>query len=1113
MKLLFQALAASCLCFVLSMPLHCAEHKFLKNPSLGKKLIAFDYGNQLWIVSRTGGVARQLTTGNTASTHPFISPDDKWIAYTGRGNGISNVYLISTEGGTPKQLTFSSAGPEEVVGWTWDGRVLFRAPANGPFWPTRLFTISIDGGLPQQLPFPEGVMGAFSPDGKKIAYVPVWSWSTDRSWKGYRGGRTARIWIARLSDSDIKQIPSEGSNDFDPMWIGDKIYFLSDRQGAVTLFSYDLKSSRIEQLLPASEPDVQWATASGGTIIYEQIGKLRQFPIADHRQADLPVQLTSDLPELRTRVVTVGDHIASYDLSPTGSHAVFEAHGEIFLVPADQGEAQNLTHTSGVAERDPAWSPDGRWIAYFSDESGEYALHLHSSDGPEVRKIGLGNPPSFFYSPQWSPDGRFISYVDARLNLWYADTQTGALKKIDTDYYVSPFRNFDVAWSPDSAWIAYTRQLPSRMHALFLFSLSSGKTTQVTDGLSDVRYPVFDHGGNYLYFTSSVDTARTAGWLDLSSYGKPATRNVYALLLHKGLHSPLGEEPASKTHAGPSLPPHGGQNSAGGKEADSTAKPPENLAKARFIDVDDAIHRIVSLPIAARNLTGLQAGTPGVLYLVETNSGPGSPGGLQTVYQFDLGSRRLARILENARAFQVSFDGKAAAYALRGNPLKWNIGTFSATKPPTGEMLQGKVLKTEEMKINLIPLEEWKQIYHEAWRIQRDFFYDSHLHGVDWRSLEKKYEPYLDALSCREDLNYLLIEIFGQLGSSHIALEGFEQQPSPDFASGFLGADYVIENGRYRIKTIYKRSLWDFDSQAPLDLPWLNVKEGDYVLAVQGHDLHKTDSIFKYLRGTAGKPVRLSVSSDPEGKSAHDVNVVPIWSEGPLRAAAWIESNLSRVRELSGGRIGYIPVPDTRAEGYRFFNKYFFAQLGVEAFIVDDRFNHGGLAPDYMVNALSNPVLNHWHTREGHHFTTPFDANSGPVALLINMYSGSGGDALAWYFQHKKLGPLVGTRTWGGISGTYDYPKFIDGTALSTAQLAPYDDQGHMIIENKGVSPDLLVEEFPAEWRRGQDAQLEGAVKILLKRLKSSSSPERKTLQPPSLTHSSSPGSDFKHPR
>src|SRR5512147_1976507 len=595
----------------------------LHRPAVSASQLVFSYGDDLWSASHDGGPAHPLTTGPGAKTEAAISPDGKWIAYTGTYDGNADVYVMPAGGGEPKRLTFHPTA-DHVLGWTPDSKqVLFSSSRNSYAGFDRLFTIGLDGGLPHELPLPEGVMGSFSPDGKQLAYVPVWNWQPGRAWKNYRGGRTARVWIAKLSDSSIIEIPRENnSNDFNPLWIGDKIYFLSDRNGPITMFVYDTHSKKVDQVQPVTT-DIKCASAAPGEIVYEQLGGLRRLDLRSGKSAAINVDVAGDLPSLRPHFEKVGERISNFAVSPTGVRAVFEAHGEIFTVPAEKGDIRNLTNSTSVAERDPAWSPDGKWIAYYSDASGEYALHMRSQDGTQVKKIGLGEPPSFFYEPKWSPDSKKITYYDKRLNLWYVDLAKGTPVKVDTDYYEGPFHYLDPAWSPDSRWIAYTRQLPSFMRAVFVYSLESGKTQQITDGMSDARYAAFDRDGKYLYFTASTNAGPTNGWLDLSSFAHPVTRSVYVVVLRKDLPSPIAPQsdeekaaqepkPEDKPSALAMQAPGNEEKGAASEEKGADKKPEKKQPVTVKIDFENIDQRILALPIPARNYAGLEAGASGM---------------------------------------------------------------------------------------------------------------------------------------------------------------------------------------------------------------------------------------------------------------------------------------------------------------------------------------------------------------------------------------------------------------------------------------------------------------------------------------------------------------------
>ena len=1097
-----------------------ADLSFLRQPSLSQTQLVFTYGHDLWVVSRQGGRAHPLTTGPGMKSRPFISPDGKWVAYTVIQDGISSINVIPIIGGEPKRLThYPYSGFDQTVGWTPDSRhVLMRSARNSYANFYRLFTVSIEGGLPRELPVPEGVAGSFSSDGKYLAYVPMCNCLPGIAWKHYRGGRTARIWIARLSDSTIERIPQNSSNDFNPMWLGGKIYFLSDRSGPVTLFSYDIQTRKVEQVLTGGEQDILWAAAAPGLIVYEQLGSLHILEIETGQSRELAVDVAGDLPEVQPHFINVGDHISNFSISPTGVRAAFEAHGEILTIPEEKGDIRNLTHTTGIAERDPAWSPDGRWIAYFSDESGEYALHLRSQDGAQARKIALGSSPSYFYSPRWSPDSKKIAYTDKRLNLWYLDINQPTPIKVDSDYYSSPIHAFDPSWSPDSQWLAYTRQLPSHMRALFVYSLNSARPERITDGMSDVRYPAFDPNGKYLYFTASTDSGPANAWLDLSSSEQPVTRAVYAIILRKELPSPLAEESdeekiaAEKDSLGQAngnpdtkKTAHTGDDHETGREQGQVKK---EITDVRFtIDFENINGRTIALPVPARNFRQLQAGPNSMIYLTDAGMWPVDDTTHLALYRFELQSRAFVKLLENISSFQVSFDGKKMLYASRSDGhKKWMIAAVPPASTPDATespKVHGTVLKTNDLMVYVDPRDEWKQMYHEVWRIERDFFYDPNLHGINWKQMEKRYWPYLDALSSREDLNYLLTEVFGQFSVGHLAITGPRGEVSRQPETGLLGADYVIDHGRYRFAKIYHGENWNPELRSPLTEPGVDVHEGDYLLAINGAELTSSDEIFQAFRGTAGKSVVLTISSDPSGKGSRKVTVVPIRYETNLRNKGWIDTNRRKVDELSGGRIAYVYVPDTGFSGYSDFNRYFFAQLDKEGVILDERFNHGGAAPDYFIDVLRRPLLNYWMTREGHDFATPTGAIFGPKAMIINMYAGSGGDALSWYFRHEKLGLLVGTRTWGGLVGTYDYPQLMDGGEVGAPQIAFYNEKGEWEIENHGVAPDVEVDFLPQAWRQGRDPQLESAVNLVLEQMKKE--PVRTVKRPAFPVYSSTP--------
>jgi tricorn protease len=1067
----------------------------LQTPTLSKTQVAFAYGGDIWIAGREGGAARRLVTGMGALSHPIFSPDGTMLVYTGNYDDNTDIYVVPASGGEPRRLTYHP-GPDVALGWTSDGKqILFKSARNSYSRFERLFTMPVDGGFPKELPLPMGVGGSYSADGSRIAYVPRWNrrlGAVDSyiAIQHYRGGLTSPIWIANLADSSIERIPHENSNDFNPMWIGNKIYFLSDRTGPVTLFVYDVKTKEVSEVLKNAGLDLKSASAGPEAIVYEQFGSLHLFDLKSGKSKPLAVTVAADMPQVRPHFEKIANRqIANAFLSPTGARAAFEAYGEILTVPAEKGDIRNLTSSPAVADRDPGWSPDGKSIAYFSDESGEYALHLRDQNGlGPIRKIDLGQPPSFFYTPIWSPDNKKIAYSDKRLNLWYVDLDHPTPVKVDTDLFDSPLHEFDAVWSPDSRWLAYTKQLQNHLRAAFVYSLEERKARQVTDGMSDALYPCFDENGKQLYFTASTDTGLTTGWLDMTSSEHPVTRSVYVMVLRKDLPSPIAPEsdeekpPEEKKKEGETAQATEKDKS---KEAEKEKEKEKEKEPVKVqIDFENINQRILALPIPPRNYYALAAGKEGALYLsegpqVDTEEGPGPT--KVTIQRFDLKTRKTDKILEGVTAFQVSDNGEKMLYRIAES---WFINP--AEKPPEA----GKgMLKLDSMEVYVDPPAQWRQMYHEVWRIERDFFYDPGFHGLDLRQAERAYAPFLEGVASRADLNYLFAEMLGQINVLHMYVAGGWRPEIKAVKVGLLGADYEIASGRYRFVRIYSGENWNPQLHAPLTQPGVNVKTGEYLLAVNGRDLHATDRLYSHFLETASKQVVLKVGPDPEGKDARDVTVVPVESETGLRHLAWIESNRKKVDELSQGKLAYVYLPDTAGGGYTNFNRYYFAQVGKEGAVIDERFNGGGSLADYIVDYMHRSVMSLIMTREGETVTEPAQAIYGPKAMIINEFAGSGGDALPWLFRKQGIGPLVGMRTWGGLVGIGGYPQLIDGGRVTAPRWAIYGTKGQWEVENHGIAPDVEVELDPKLVREGHDPQLEKAVEIVMEMLKKNPPP------------------------
>ena len=1098
----------------------------LRDPTISKTQIVFNYGGNLWIVGREGGDARRLTSGVGVETVPSFSPDGSLIAFTGEYDGNRDVYVIPAAGGVPRRLTFHPAD-EYVLGWTPDGKnILFNSWGNSfRHFEDQLYTVPLEGGFPTKLPIPIGEDSSFSPDGTHLAYVPHLQW--EAAWKRYHGGQTTPIWIADLKDSSIVKVPRDNSNDHDPMWVGDTIYFLSDRTGPVSLFAYDTKSKQVSEVLHSDGFDFKSASAGPDAIVVEQFGAIKLYDLSTHQAKNITIRVRGDLEAVRPHFAKVEPkRIQNFSISPTGVRAVFEAWGEIFTVPTDKGDIRNLTRSPAVADRDPAWSPDGKSIAYFSDVSGEYELCIRAQSGlGEVRHINLGSPPSFFYSPTWSPDSKKIAYSDKRMNLWYVDLENPQPKLVDTDYFGGFSQTqFSQNWSPDNKWIAYTRQLPSGLHAVFVYSLEQGKPFQITDGMSDALYPAFDKNGKYLYFTASTDTALSTAGLDMSSDEHRVSRSAYVAVLGQYSLSPLApesdEEKAgaaekekstdkdkdkekdkdkqkdkdkdkdkSKAAEKTAADSHKDDDSKDDKDKDDKKKEPVVVK----IDLEGIGQRILALPIPAKNYSNLLAGKSGILFLAEASSvvtedeQQNLP---QTIQKFDLSKRKVDKWIDEVNDYTVSFDGEKILYR-KGEA--WATASADEAPAPGGPPKPGLgPLKLDGWEVYVEPRAMWKQIYNETWRIERDFFYDPHYHGLDLDKVKKKYEPYLDGIASRGELTYLFEECLGEMTVGHMFVGGGETPEPKKVKGGLLGADYSLEHGLYRIAKVYDGENWNPGLQAPLTQPGVRVKAGDYILAVNGRELHSTDNIYSFFEETAGKQVVLKIAHNAEGKDPRDVTVIPVESEEGLRHLAWIEGNRRKVDEATGGRVAYVYVPNTAGGGYTSFNRYFFSQVGKEAVIIDERFNEGGQLADYIIDYLRRPIMSKVVTREGHDWSSPSEAIYGPKVMIINEMSGSGGDALPWYFRKAGLGPLVGKRTWGGLVGIGGYPQLLDGGYVTAPRAAIYGLNGEWEVENHGVAPDYDVELDPAAYRDGHDAQLDKAIEVVMQQLKEHPLPEFK---------------------
>ncbi len=1038
------------------------DTRLMTQPAVSHNHIAFIYAEDLWIANLDGSNPRRLTIDEGVESNPVFSPDGSLIAFSAEYDGNVDVYLLPVTGGIPKRLTWHP-GRDLVRDFTPDGKKVLFASQRSVF--TRrymqLFTVPVEGGFPEKLPIPNAYHATWSPDGQHLAYTPVRE--VFNQWKHYRGGTHSRIWLINLNDYAVEEIPQPtgGANDTRPLWVGDKVYFRSDRNGEFNLYVYNTTDKTAQQLTRFTDFPVLSLGADDKHIIFEQAGYLHLYDPATGRHRKLTIGIATDLLELRPRYVKGERYIRSMGISPSGKRAVFDFRGEIITVPAEKGDPRNLTQTPGAHEKYPAWSPDGKSIAYFSDASGEYQLYIAPQDGKGQPRVYNLNGHGFYAYPRWSPDSKKIAYVDNSRTLYILDVASGSIVTVDSDEVYTPgvFRQKMGDWSPDSQWLVYDKVLDTNFRQIFLYSLTQGKSYPVSDGLSDASRPVFDREGKYLYFLASTDAGPVVNWFDQSNQDMEMTSYIYLVTLQKDRLSPLAKESDEEIAADEQQP--------------ADAKPDTKKRKAKTttsssslqIDTEGLQHRIIALPIKARDYKKLAVNKKGeLLYLAEGN-----------LYSFSLDDKKEKEIMK-VTDFEISAKGDKMLYEYAG---KYGI-TQAGSKPAGGK---GK-LNTAAIEVKTEPLAEWRNIFNEAWRINRDYFYDPGMHGADWQAMRQKYEPFLADLSCREDLNRVIQWMCSELAVGHHRLQGRGDrlyQPK-QIAGGLLGADYSLENGRYRFKKIYGGLNWNPDLRSPLTEPGINVQQGEYLLAVNGRNLTTDDNIFSYFENTAGKIVELTVGPNPSLQGARVVNVVPIRSEYALRNRDWVEGNLRKVEEATNGRVAYVYVPNTARLGHEYFKRYFFPQADRQAIIIDERFNGGGQLADYYIDILMRPYQAHWNFRYGKDLKSPSASIQGPKVMIIDENAGSGGDMLPWMFRKFKVGTLVGKRTWGGLVGILGFPEFIDGASVTAPNVAIWTKDG-FVVENVGVPPDVEVEQWPAEVIKGHDPQLEKAIEIVLKQL------------------------------
>lgn len=1096
----------------------------LRFPDISASQIVFAYANDLWVVSREGGVASPLASPPGQESFPRFSPDGKAIAFIGNYEGNKDIYTMPVAGGTATRVTYHPA-VETLCDWTQDGRLLFFTNAlAGMQRQMQLLTSPPTGGLPTKLPVPYGANGSISADGKWLAYTP--HTIDNRTWKRYRGGMATDIWLFNLEDHKSRKITDWEGTDSQPMWHGSKVYYMSDAgpEHRLNIWSYDTTNGQRQQITTLSEFDVKWPSIGPGPdgkgeVVFQNGPNLSVVSLADGKVRNVEVIVPGDRPAIRPKDYDGGKFVQAYDVSATGQRAVMQARGDIWTVPAKKGTPRNLTRTSGIAERDPAWSPDGQWIAYFSDATGEYELYVTQSDGRGETRQLTRDGTTFRLQPTWSPDSKLIAFYDKNGNLFVHDIAAGMTRNIDKDLSANIGR---VSWASDSNWLAYTISNDNRTtSSLWLYQVSKGEKTRVTGGMFNDSWPTFDRKGDYLFlasnrnFTSPIyeDIGSTFVYADTDMlFVVPLRDEVGSPWAPKSDEEKWGEEKkkeeekakekekekggkkedgekkdddkkedkdkkdSDKAAAEDKKPEAKDEKKAegeGDKEGEKKDEKKKEEPKPVNIELEGFERRMIALPVPKGSFMNLVVSHDGKL--IYTRAAARGMDTKPSVKIFDLtdDEKKEKTVVDEVREFVISADGKKL--------LVRKDQTFAIVDAAAEQKLD-KPLALGDMMGRVDPRAEWKQMFHEAWRIQRDYFYDPNMHGVDWNKLREQYGRMIDDCVSRQDVDYVIAELISELNVGHAyVMGGGDYDKEPEVSGGLLGIDYELSEGAYRISRILEGGPWDYDARGPLSQPGVKVKVGDYLLAVNGAAVDATKDPWAALHGLGGKTVVLTVSAKPTlDAEARQVVVETLKSEAGLRYRDWVERNRKYVAEKSGGKIGYVHVPNTGVDGQNELFRQYYGQVDRAAMIIDERWNGGGQIPTRFIELLNRPLTNYWASRADRDGQWPYEAHQGPKCMLINGLAGSGGDCFPYYFRQSKLGKLIGSRTWGGLVGISGNPLLIDGGRTSAPTFAFYELDGTWGVEGHGVDPDIEVIDDPALMVTGGDPQLDKAIQHLL---------------------------------
>ena len=1045
--------------------------RLLREPSLSETHIAFVYGADVWATELSSNRTWRITSTAAVESNPQLSPDGQTIAFSSNRSGNNCVYTVSIDGGEPQRLTWHPSS-SSVKGWSPDGsRIIYSssrdsAPADFDY----LWSVPAEGGPSTKITEQWGFDGSYSPDGSKIVIDRVSRWESE--FRGYRGGQNTPLVILNLSDWSEVMIPSDKTWEIHPIWLGDQIYFLSDRDGISNIWSYNPSSKSLQQLTKFSSIDVKSLNGSGNRLVYERNGYLNIFNLESKTSSQLEITVIGDFPWAEAKWIDLSEHAFHASLSPTGKRVILESRGEVLTIPIENGDARNITQSSNAADRNPIWSPNGDEIAWFSDEGGQgYKLMIASQDGLSApRSISIGDS-KMVWEPTWSPDGKHIAFVDDQPRIRVLELASGKIRTADVAGINIERGDMGVSWSPDSKWLAYSKTGDNMFRGIMIWSLNDGAIHEITNVFADAISPCWDRDGRHLYFLASTDYALSSGWANTSSMSSKPEYAAYVVNLWKDDPSPF--EPKSDEESGkesPEVAKGDSKSKEKKKSDDKKEEDAETPVEPVLIDFAGIERRTMPLPIPTRNYSFCLSGAAGSVFIgerVQNSNG-------YTVHKFSLEDREAKEFANSIGLISVSADGEQVLLQSNGS---WKV---TSSKADLAE--DGKVLKMN-LQMHLNKAEEWSQIFEEAWRYEKDYFYDDNMHGRDWNAVYEQYAPLVPFIKHRDDLNYILDQINGEMSVGHSFVFGGDFPEVEESRTGLLGADLAADKGRWKINRIYTTETWNPGLSSPFDRPKINVKEGYYLVGVNGKELKSSQDPYQLLDGTAGVQTVVHINSSPEFEGAWTVTIEPIWDEYALRQRAWVEDNRRLVDKLSDGKLAYVWVPNTSSQGFVSFNRYYFAQQDRVGAVIDERFNGGGFLDDYMVD-LMNRELRAAVTNEapgGKHFKLPAGI-LGPKVLLINEMAGSGGDYFPWAFRQQNVGPLIGKTTWGGLVKSSVHYALVDGGALTAPDNAVFDPINKVwIAENTGVAPDIEVYQDASSLAKGKDPQLERAVQELLK--------------------------------